>query len=218
MDNSHGDHGGSPTLGQVEWDHLFEDLEGQLAAEWDAERAALDAESERLRISKLTLRERLRTMTTSPARMSLELAERERWDCTTRVIGADWIGVSVRSDPRLRIVPLTAVAAIAVDQGALLESLDEAASAEPSARTLRERMTFGFVLRDLARRRAPVTVARRGADPQHGTIDRAGFDHLDLALHDPSEPRRARAVRGFRLIAFESVSWVRIESGGSAVV
>jgi hypothetical protein len=38
-----------------------------------------------------------------------------------------------------------------------------------------------------------------------GTIDRAGADHLDLALHDAGSPRRARAVTGFRVVPFASV-------------
>lgn len=204
----------SPTLGKVEWEHLFEDLEGQLAAEWESERAALDAESERLRISKLTLHERLRTMAADTPRLLLELVGGERWDTTLRAIGADWIGVQADGDARMRVVPLAAVEAIGADHGTLLAGL--AADAAPAG--LRERMTFGFVLRDLARRRTPVTIARRGSDPQHGTIDRAGADHLDLALHDPHEPRRARAVRGFRLVSFAAVTWVRIEDGTSSAL
>jgi hypothetical protein len=198
----------------VEWDHLFADLEGQLAAEWEAERAALDAESERLRISKLTLRDRLRALADEHARMVLEPADGECWECTVHTIGADWIGVVLTSDPRLRILPVAAISAIGVDHGALLSSLATDAASSPP--TVRERMTLGFVLRDLARRRTPVTVARRGADPQHGTIDRAGADHLDLAMHDAGELRRARSVRGFRMIPFDSLVWIRVESGETA--
>jgi hypothetical protein len=215
VDNPHADPLRSPTLIRVEWDHLFDDLEGQLAAEWEAERAALDAESERLRIAKLSLRERLRTMTAGAARAAVELSGGERWDCTLRVIGADWIGVSTPDDRRLRLIPLAAITAVAVDHGSLLASLAERASDAPGA-ALRERMTLGFVLRDLARRRTPVTLARRGGDPQHGTIDRAGVDHLDLALHDAGDPRRARAVHGFRIVPLDAVTWVRIERGDSA--
>lgn len=215
MDNPLAGDGRSPTLSRVEWDHLFADLESQLAAEWEAERAALDAESERLRIAKLSLRERLRTMTSASSHAVVELASGERWDCALRAIGADWIGVSVSDDRRLRIIPLGAIAAVAVDHGALLASLADAA-AEARGASLRERMTLGFVLRDLARRRTPVTLARRGGDPQHGTIDRAGADHLDLALHDAGEPRRARSVQGFRIVPIDAVTWVRIERGDSA--
>lgn len=214
MDNFHAGCRPSPTLGRVEWEHLFEDLEGQLAAEWESERAALDAESERLRISKLTLLDRLRTMAVETPHLLLELVGGDRWDATLRAVGADWIGVQTDGDVRMRVVPLTAVEGIGADHGTLLAGL--AADAAPLG--LRGRMTFGFVLRDLARRRTAVTVARHGSDPQHGTIDRAGADHLDLALHDPHEPRRARAVRGFRLISFTAVTWVRIEDGTSSAL
>ncbi|GAA2893773.1 hypothetical protein [Microbacterium esteraromaticum] len=197
----------------MEWEHLFDDLEGQLAAEWESERAALDAESERLRISKLTLHDRLRTMNARGARVVLELVGGECWDAALRVIGADWVGVSAGGDPRLRIAPLNAIESVGVDHGSLLASL---ASDAPDS-GLRGRMTVGFVLRDLARRRVPVTVGRRSGDPQHGTIDRAGADHLDLALHDASEARRMRSVRGFRSIPFSALSWVRLEDASGVL-
>lgn len=213
MDNPHDADRFSSTVDSVEWEHLFDDLEGQLAAEWEAERAALDAESERLRISKLTLHDRLRAMSATEGRMVLELAGGERWDAVLRVVGADWVGVNAGGDARMRIAPLGAVDSVAVDHGTLLGSL----SADPPDGGLRGRMTLGFVLRDLSRRRVPVTVGRRSGDPQHGTIDRAGADHLDLALHDPHEPRRVRAVRGFRSIPFTALSWVRVEDASGVV-
>lgn len=197
----------SPTLVRVEWEHLFDDLEGQLAAEWEAERAALTAESERLRISKLSLRDRLRALSSAAVRIRVEVRSGERRVGKLRATGADWAGLSAEDDPRLIIVPLGAITVIDADHGAVLKALEPASGGEG----LRERMTFGFVLRDLARRRTPVTISIKGRDPQHGTIDRAGADHLDLALHDQGEPRRPRAVRGFLIVAFESVSWVRVE-------
>lgn len=197
----------------MEWDHLFDDLEGQLAAEWESERAALDAESERLRISKLTLHDRLRSMTAGENRVLLELTGGEHWDAVLRVMGADWVGVSSSGDPRLRLVPLSAVTTIGSDHGVLLSSLSPA----HGEAGLRERMTFGFVLRDVARRRTPVTIGRADADPVQGTIDRAGADHLDLAVHDVGEPRRTRAVRGFRSIPFAALAWVRLESATGVV-
>ncbi|MEJ1088907.1 hypothetical protein WDU99_11305 [Microbacterium sp. Mu-80] len=192
----------------MEWDNLFDDLEGQLAAEWESERAALDAESERLRISKLTLHDRLRAMAHADSRVQLELHSGERWDARLRVIGADWVGVSGGGDPRLRIVPISALSSVGVDHGVMLSSLT-ASDEQPG---LRERMSFGFVLRDVARRRTPVTIGRRSGDPLQGSIDRAGADHLDLALHDATEPRRTRTVRGFRSIPFDALVWVRLES------
>jgi hypothetical protein len=43
----------------MRWDRFFEDLEDQLDSEWEAERAVLDTEAERLRLARVTLRERL---------------------------------------------------------------------------------------------------------------------------------------------------------------
>lgn len=54
----------------MHWDRLFDDLESQLASEWEAERAALDAESERLRISRLDLHSRLRQLCAADATRS----------------------------------------------------------------------------------------------------------------------------------------------------
>ncbi|MFD5215802.1 hypothetical protein [Microbacterium sp. NPDC058345] len=193
----------------MEWEHLFDDLEGQLAAEWEAQRAALDAESERLRIAKLSLRDRLRSVVDGAGPVVLELLSGDRWKATPQVLGADWLGVCAEGDPRLRIVPLDAVQAVGVDHGMLLSSLDDHASAP----ALRERMTFGFVLRDLARRRIPVQLGLRSGEAMHGTVDRAGADHLDLAVHDAGEARRARDVRAFRMIPFAAVLWVRLASG-----
>ncbi|MGF2948451.1 hypothetical protein [Microbacterium alcoholitolerans] len=191
----------------MDWEHLFDDLEGQLAAEWEAERAALDAESERLRISKLTLHDRLRVMAASGSPVQLQLVDGSRRSASVRAVGADWIGIGSDDDSRLRIVPIPAIVSLGVDHGTLLSSL----TAPTGEAGLRGRMSFGFVLRDIARRRTPVTVGLGSGDPMHGSIDRAGADHLDLALHDADEVRRARAVRGFRSIPFTAVAWVRLE-------
>lgn len=193
------------TLGSVHWDHLFEDLEGQLAAEWESERAALDAESERLRIARIELIERLRQLAAHRAGLRVELRGGEAISGEAGEVGADWF--ALRGTSRLTIVPLSAVSALGADLGALLESL---ASAETGG--VRSRMTLGFVLRDLARRRVPVRLGV-GGRILHGTVDRAGADHLDLALHERDEPRRADAVRGFRIIPLDAVEWVAVERG-----
>lgn len=196
----------SSTLDRVQWDRLFEDLEGQLAAEWEAERAVLDAESERLRIAKLELRTRLRVFEQADVPIGLRLCSGEQHRVRLRAVGADWIAAQA-DGPGALIVPLAAVSGIQVDHGALLDSLDENA---PASDGLRTRMTLGFLLRDLARRRAPLQLALSDGEQLHGTVDRAGSDHLDLAVHDAGEPRRARAVRAFRLIPQQAIVWMRV--------
>ena len=201
----------------MDWDHLFDDLEGQLASEWEAERIALEAESERLRISKLGLIDRLRSLASVTAEVTLTLCDGHRLRGTAHTLGADWIAMSMTTDPRLRILPLAAIASIAADHGVVLSSLE--ASAPPSA--LQERMTLGFVLRDLARRRLPVTLGLHALPDDerlHGTIDRAGVDHLDIALHEAGQPRRSSTVRGFRIVPFSALSWVRIEPADATLI
>ncbi|WEK62745.1 MAG: hypothetical protein P0Y60_08480 [Candidatus Microbacterium colombiense] len=196
----------------MHWDRLFEDLEGQLSAEWETERAALSAESERLRISRLDLRSRLRALCTAGASVTLELSNGRRLPVAMRALGVDWVAVeSAQGDdlllaPSTRILPLHAVHGVRADHGILLASLD--GDAEPES-PLRERMSLGFILRDLARRRVPVHLTVTTGDDMHGTIDRAGLDHLDLALHDAGTARLAREVQGFRIVPFAALITIR---------
>ncbi len=191
----------------MRWERFFEDLQGQFDAEWEAERAVLDTEAERLRLSRVTLRERLlvlaRTDETQRPDLVVDLVAADALTGVLIAVGADWMGLEVQR--RSVLVPVAAVAAVGVGEGDLLR----AARPHPSPRVgVSERMGIGFVLRDLARRRVPVTM-QVGTRAVAGTIDRAGADHLDLALHDIDEPRRSATVRGYRLIPFTALSWVR---------
>ncbi|MFF5626098.1 hypothetical protein [Microbacterium sp. LWH10-1.2] len=195
----------------MHWDRLFDDLEGQLAAEWEAERATLDAESERLRISRLDLRSRLRLLCAEGTAVTLDLPGIGRCGLLLRSLGADWTAATVTAADgasaaaTVRIVPLHAIRGLATDHGSLLGSLDDSAGQE---RSMRERMTLGFILRDLARRRVPVHLTTIDGERLHGTVDRAGSDHLDLAVHDRGTARRASAVHGFRIVPFTALSAV----------
>ncbi|GAA2929002.1 hypothetical protein GCM10010458_09260 [Microbacterium luteolum] len=196
----------------MHWDRLFEDLEGQLASEWEAERAALDAESERLRIARLELRARLRRLCAFSAEAVVDLANGRRLPVTLRALGADWIAATSRvaegtqAAASTLLMPAHAIAGITLDHGMILASVEEAASSD---HTLRERMTLGFVLRDLARRRVAVQVSTLTGEDVHGTIDRAAADHLDLAVHEAGDARRASAVQAFRIIPFPRLVAVR---------
>lgn len=212
MDNSYTSSAQSSTLNCVHWDRVFEDLESQLAAEWEAERAVLDAESERLRIAKLDLRTRLRVLEAHNCPLSLRLlSDSTRRTVTLRAVGADWIVTEGTGTPAL-IVPLHAITSVETDHGSLLATLEET---PPPPDTLRERMTLGFLLRDLARRRVPLHLALHDGEALHGTVDRAGSDHLDLAIHDSGESRRAASVRAFRIVPFESLVW--LQPGGTVI-
>lgn len=194
----------------MRWQNLFDDLEGQLESELDAEEVDLLAEEERLRLGRLTLRDRLRALhVDDPAsRVSLVVRGGQRLPIAVAALGRDWIAGELDSGAlRSAIVPLAAIVAVEPGGGQLAASLRVDPAPEPPT-ALSARLGLAFVLRDLCRRRAAVEVHHDG-DGRHGTIDRVGRDHLDLAEHAVGEPRRATAVARIRIVAFPAIDLVR---------
>jgi hypothetical protein len=188
----------------VRWDSLFDDLEGQLEQELSAESDDLRVEAERLRVGRLALRDRILALGRPGIPLRLRLTSGESVTVHAVAVGRDWLS---GEDPSGGIlVPLAAVATLVVPAGAIRDSLDPPAEPE---RGLTGRLSLPFVLRDLARRRVPVTVTLASATLP-GTIDRVGRDHLDLAVHDREVPRRAAAVPTVEVIALAAVLTVRV--------
>ncbi|MDR7185380.1 hypothetical protein J2X85_002414 [Microbacterium trichothecenolyticum] len=196
----------------MRWDRFFDDLEDQLASEWEAERAALDTEAERLRLSRVQLSERLTLLAArdgaSPTVASFDLADGATVRASVTGVGADWVALALADGPGgAVVVPFASIGAIGLPHADLLRTARPAPPRSPLA----DRLTFGFVLRDLVRRRAGVAVYLVSGRVLTGTIDRAGADHLDLAVHDQGAPRRADAVSGYRLVPFAAVAWIRAD-------
>jgi len=200
----------------VRWDRFFDDLEDQLASEWEAERAALDTEAERLRLSRVALHERLSALVGHEAAASavaFEFADGTVLRAAVTGVGADWVALQPAEGRVAAVVaPFSSIASIGMPHHDLLRSARPA----PARTSLAERLTFGFVLRDLVRRRSGVAVHLTSGRALTGTIDRAGADHLDLALHEPGAPRRADAVSGHRIVPFAAVAWIGVD-GASAI-
>lgn len=193
----------------VRWDRFFDDLEDQLASEWEAERAALDTEAERLRLSRLELRDRLAALAAEPtAPVSWELADGTTLSAEVAGVGADWVGLEGHGG--ITLVPFAAIIGVRMLQPDLLRT---ARARITAAGALSQRLTFGFVIRDLVRRRASVSIQLSSGRLMTGTVDRAGADHLDLAVHDAGAPRRADQVTGYRIVPFGAIAWVRAEDG-----
>ncbi|MGR0220241.1 hypothetical protein [Agromyces sp. ZXT2-6] len=195
----------------MRWDMLFDDLESQLDREQRDEERVLALESERLRLARLSLRDRLMAMAAADedgAGVRIELAGGRTVHLRPAAFGRDWVSGALvgRVDGAQCVVPMAAVAAIAAGRRQVDESL--APVPLPSARVA-ERIGLAFVLRDLSRRRIAVDVETHDGR-HHGTIDRVGLDHLDLAVHEPGTPRRERDVRGYRLVPFERVVAIRV--------
>lgn len=193
----------------MRWDRFFDDLEDQLSSEWEAERVALDTEAERLRLSRVTLRERLTSLAADGAasEASVELCDGTVLRGTVRAVGGDWVAFSLAAARGGALVPLHAIAWLGMPEADLLRSARPLATRS----TLSDRITFGFVVRDLGRRRSGVEVHLAGGRGLTGTVDRAGVDHLDLALHEAGAPRRADAITGHRIVPFAAIAWVRVD-------
>lgn len=196
----------------MRWDRFFDDLEDQLASEWEAERAALDTEAERLRLSRVQLSERLTQLAArdgaSPTVASFDLADGATVRASVTGVGADWVALALADGPGgAVVVPFASLGAIGLPHADLLRTARPAPPRSPLA----DRLTFGFVLRDLVRRRAGVAVHLVSGRVLTGTIDRAGADHLDLAVHDQGAPRRADEVSGYRLVPFAAIAWIRAD-------
>lgn len=196
----------------MRWDRFFDDLEDQLASEWEAERAALDTEAERLRLSRVQLSERLMLLAAregaSPIVASFDLGDGATVRASVTGVGADWVALALADGPGGAVlVPFDSIGVIGLPHADLLRTARPA----PPRSSLADRLTFGFVLRDLVRRRAGVAVHLVSGRVLTGTIDRAGADHLDLAVHDQGSPRRADAVSGYRLVPFGAIAWIRAD-------
>jgi hypothetical protein len=196
----------------VRWDRFFDDLEDQLASEWEAERAALDTEAERLRLSRVQLAERLTLLAARESAASdvasFEVADGATLRASVTGVGADWVALApAEGAAGAVVVPFASIVAIGMPHADLLRTARPAPPRSPLA----DRLTFGFVLRDLVRRRSGVTVHLTAGRVLTGTIDRAGADHHDLALHEPGAPRRADSVGGYRLVPFAAIAWIRAD-------
>ncbi|CAN5385008.1 hypothetical protein BH10ACT6_BH10ACT6_11500 [soil metagenome] len=205
----------------MRWDDLFDDLESQLEQELGAEDLDIHAEEERLRLGRLTLRDRLLAMTRSGREaasvgaglgadeLRLALRDGQLLGVAVGSIGRDWVLGELRGPRRGScLVPLAGIASVLPTPQQLARSLDGEEASEPPV-LLSARLGLGFVLRDLCRRRAALELSVAYGERLHGTIDRVGRDHVDIAEHEPGVPRRAAAVTRIRMLPLEQLVLVR---------
>ncbi|GAA1841882.1 hypothetical protein ACFQZV_12190 [Microbacterium koreense] len=194
----------------MHWDRLFADLEDQFASQREAEHAALESEAERLRVSQLSLHERLMTLAARRGEVTVTFTDGLTTTVAVDACGADWVGLRVRDGGAAYLIsPVTAIAEIGMP-----DYLARQATARPPRPSgVAARTTFGYVLRDLARRRIPVAVVTTSGRVLTGTLDRAGVDHVDLAEHDAGAARRATTVTRTSVVAFATIARVRVVEG-----
>jgi hypothetical protein len=187
----------------MRWDELFADLEAQLEAGIGAEERESDAEEERLRLGRRSLRDRIAAMGEGRTPVRIRLLDGGVIDLAPRTVGRDWLAGDVPGGAQA-VLPLHAVAAL------LPTASQVAADAGPQAEALTDRLGLPFVLRDLARRRRPVQLRLRHGSTA-GTIDRVGRDHLDLAVHALDDRRRSSAVARIEVLALAELLLVRVD-------
>lgn len=199
----------------MRWDNLFDDLESQLEQGLSAEEVDLAAEEERLRLGRLTVRERILSVYESYERRAdydirVLLSSGETVNVRPATIGKDWLSGDLRDEsPRRQqcIVVLAGIASIVLTADQVTRSLN--ASTRETESSVSARLGLPFVLRDLCRRRVTVELVTTTGRVT-GTIDRVGRDHLDIAVHGAGEARRATAVGHYRIVPLAHVLLVRV--------
>lgn len=197
----------------MRWDNLFDDLESQLEQELGAEETDLRAEEERLRLGRLTVRDRLFALGAGgdDGPVKVALINGSTLDLRPRTFGRDWISGDI-VDQTARdaqfILPLDAIASLMLTRSQVSTSLEETVGIE-SERGLSRRLGLAFVLRDLCRRRQSVELVMTEA-VINGTIDRVGRDHLDLAVHEAGTARRESLVSHYKVLPFARLLLVRV--------
>ena len=181
----------------MRWERLFADLDAQLASADAAELAGEVADRSRREVARLRLADRVRPAT--GAQLSAGVA------------GAGTLsGRLLRSGPGWWLLSSDGSEVLVCTDALLWVSGLPALAADPeSVSPLEERLGLAYVLRGIARDRAPVSAVLRDGGTVTGTIDRVGADFVDLAEHAPGEPRRAAAVRAARTVPFAALAVVR---------
>ncbi|MEP6482145.1 MAG: hypothetical protein ABJA94_09085 [Rhodoglobus sp.] len=203
----------------MRWDSLFDDLESQLEHELSAEELDLEAEQERLRLGRLSVRDRLVALheaqePASDYRIAVTFGSGSRLTVHPVTFGRDWFsadlvegeGAVARTGDQ-GILPLAAIVGLSLGREQTVASLvPEQPDGHPR---LSARLGLPFVLRDLCRRRRPLDLVF-AAGELHGTLDRVGRDHVDIAIHERGAARREVAVREYRLVPLAALHYVRL--------
>jgi hypothetical protein len=171
--------------GAMRWEALFEDLDGQWAAEERRERDAEIADRTRAERARIALAERYAA--SRGDRIALWVVTGTTLEGRLVDLGADWVLLRDAAGREL----LVATAAVVGVTG-LSRRSDPAVTAR--------RFTLGYALRALSRDRAPVVLTDTSGGRVTGTVDAVGLDWCEVGEHPIDEPRRSAAVRGRRTV------------------
>lgn len=192
----------------MRFDLLFDDLEAELETRLAVEGAQQRGEEERLRAARTTLRDRIAVLGAAAGGIRLRLIDGSSLDVVPGAVGRDWFAADLPGGGQC-VVPLAAIASLSLSGQQVAASRER--MPDEGAPSSAAKIGIGVVLRDLARRRVPVDLTSRAeAAPLHGTIDRVGADHLDLAVHERGAARRASSVLEHRIVALSAITQLRL--------
>lgn len=178
----------------MRWDDLFEDMEAQLAAQRYRDIEIEAADLTRAEYSVALLEDRCAAHI--GARLRMRLTGALYIDGPVLSVGSGWVVVDDAGTQTL----------------ALLGAVDwiEGLTLRRQSPEKRRNLGVGHALRALAMARAVVRVHLRSGPTAviEGTVDRAGGDHFDVALHPHDEFRRQRSVQSVRAIPYSAISCV----------
>lgn len=161
------------------WELLFADVDAEFEALRREEMAAETADRSRREFALVAFVDRLRAAVGAPLRVWLP--DGEPIHGVLRQVGPDWM-LLAEDEHRETVIPLAEVGAVSG-----LVARTAAAGAEGAVAAA---LDLRYVLRRLARDRAPLLVTVRGGWVVSGTCDRVGRDFLEIAQHSPGERRR----------------------------
>lgn len=177
-------------------DGFLDELEWQFAAEREQEQNLLDVEAERLRIAKLTLVDRAMALWEAATRIQISTGALMHRGVLQQA-GADWLGIAAEPNlDELTVIQLSAVREIRSGEAGIAEMVTPVSA-------MQRRMTFGYLCRDLARRRVPLQLALQDAEWINAAIVRAGADHCDLRLEGSGLTAHTH------IVAFSAIAAVR---------
>ncbi len=110
----------------MRWDNLFDDLESQLELELGAEDLDLVAEEERLRLGRLTLRDRLVALVGHAEPLHLVLRDGESVALRLTAAGRDWIAgdlLAAGPERTAAVVPIAAISSLVPSADQLARSI-----------------------------------------------------------------------------------------------
>lgn len=201
----------------MRWDSLFEDLESQWESELVSDELERRSEAERLRLGRLSLRERLIGLGPGgdgrqiPTEVGVVLRGGRRCTVVLGTVGRDWFSGDIVRDgahtpPRGCVVSLPGIERLTVRHSEVRRSLH--APAQAAGPRVTERIGLPFALRDLCRRRTYVWVGTSGGGDVEGTMDRVARDHIDVAVHPADVARRDRNVSCVEIIPMSALEIV----------